>query len=96
MWTGRWCHRKKWVGPDTDDIICRSRWVVRQFKSLVDGDCFSGCPGLEAVRVLLAVTLAWQWTILPADVSVAFMHTPMDYVEYVEAPPDLASHLTNV
>ena len=58
VWTGRWCHRKKWVGPDTDDIICRSRWVVRQFKNLVDGDCFSGCPGLEAVRVLWAVALA--------------------------------------
>ena len=86
IWFGRWCHRKKEVDGE---IVVRSRCVIRQFKSnSSDLDVFSGCPGQEAVRILLAVAAHEGLSIIPGDFSVAFMHTPMDYEEYVEAPPE--------
>ena len=86
IWSGRWCHRKKEVDGET---VVRSRWVIRQFKSnSSDMDVFSGCPGQEAVRILLAVAAHEGLAIIPGDFSVAFMHTPMDYEGYVEAPTE--------
>ena len=93
VWSGRWCHRKKQVAATVEDkdpgTIVRSRWVVRQFKDYNSQDYFSGCPGLEAIRVLMAIAAHYSLALIPGDFSVAFMHTPMTYDEYVEAPPEL-------
>ena len=69
-------------------LIVRSRWVVRQFRDKAEEDVYAGCPGGEAIRCLLAIAVFEEMEIIPGDFSVAFMHTPMTYEEYVEAPPE--------
>lgn len=80
VWSARWCHRKK------EDAV-RSRYVVRQFANTADVEMFAATPGGEAVRVLLAICSYLDMEAIPADFSVAFMHTPMTGENtYIEAP----------
>ena len=85
VWSGRWCHRKKADGV-------RSRYVIRQFKGEIDADAFSGTPGYEAARVLLAIaSLTPLLDVITGDFSVAFLHTPLKEHGrvYVEPPREL-------
>ena len=84
-WSTRWCARKK--GPKQ----VRALFVVRHFANSLDAAFYSPTPGLEVTRVLMAMALAKDLTILYGDISVAFMNTPMpegDLV-YVEPPEGL-------
>ena len=67
VWSTRWCHRKK--GPKQ----VGARFVVRQFENSLDANFYSPTPGLEVARVLLAMALSNDLTILFGDISVAFM-----------------------
>ena len=55
----------------------RARFVVRQFANSLDVNFYSPTPGLEVTRVLLAMALSKDLTILFGDIGVAFMNTPM-------------------
>ena len=77
-----------------DQTSVRARFVVRQFAKSLDANIYSPTPGLEVTRVLLAMALSKDLTILFGDISVAFMNTPMpegDLV-YVEPPEGLYEH----
>ena len=92
VWSGRWGHRKKADGV-------RSGYVIRQFKGEIDADSFSGTPGYEAVRVLLAIaSFTPLMDVLTGDFSVAFMHTPLKEHErvYMEPPRELEPDHTKV
>ena len=82
IWTARSCHRRKGEGV-------RSRYVIRQYKGEVDADVFSGTPGIEVIRVLLAICLIEGTDAIPGDFSVAFMNTPLTAEGYVEPPVEL-------
>ena len=72
----------------------KARFVVRQFANYLDANFYSPTLGLEVTRVLLAMALSKDLTILFGDISVAFMNTPMpegDQV-YVEPPEGLYEH----
>ena len=71
VWSTRWCYRKK--GPKQ----VRARFVVRQFANSLDATFYSPTPGLEVTRVLIAMALLKEITMLIGDISVAFMNTPM-------------------
>ena len=88
VWSTRWCYRKK--GPKQ----VRARFVVRQFANTLDANFYSPTPGLEVTRVLLAMALSKDLTILFRDISVAFMNTPMPEGDpvYVEPPEGLYDH----
>ena len=69
----------------------RARFVVRQFATCLDANFYSPTPGLEVTRVLLAMALSTDLSLLFGDIGVAFMNTPV--VEgnpvFVEPPEDL-------
>ena len=66
VWSTRWCYRKK--RPKQ----VRARFVVRQFASSLDANFYSPTLGLEVTRVLLAMALSKDLTILYGDTCVAF------------------------
>ena len=76
IWSTRWCYRKK--GPKQ----VRARFVVRQFANSLDAAFSSPTPGLEVTRVLMAMALGKDLTILFGDMSM-----PEGDPVYVE-PPD--------
>ena len=88
VWSTRCCYRKK--GPKQ----VRARFVVRQFANSVDANFYSPTPGLEVTKVLLAMALSKDLTILFGDMSVAFMNTPMPEGDpvCVEPPEGLHEH----
>ena len=88
VWSARWCYRKR------DQKQVRARYVVRQFANSLDANFYSPSSGLEVTRVLLAMALSKNLTILFGDTSVAFMNTPMPEGEpvYVEPPEGLYEH----
>ena len=90
VWSTRWCYRKK--GPKQ----VRARFVVRQFANSLDANFYSPTPGLEVTRVLLAMALSKDLSILLGDICVAFMNTPMPEGDpvYVEPPEGLYSTST--
>ena len=92
VWSTRWCYRKK--GPKQ----VRARFVVREFANSLDANFYSPTPGLEVTRVLLAMALTKDLTMLFGDISVAFMNTPMpeDDQVYVEPPEGLHEHNNTV
>ena len=71
-----------------------ARFVVNQFATSLDANFPSPTPGLEVTRVLLALALSKNLTILLGDVSVAFMNRPMPEGDpvYVEPPEGLYEH----
>ena len=71
VWSTHRCYRKK--GPTQ----VRARFVVRQFAISLDANFYSPTAGLEVTRVLLAVALSKDLTILCGDIGVAFLNTPM-------------------
>ena len=72
----------------------RARFAARQFANSLDANFYSPTPGLEVTRVLLAMALSKDLTILFGDISVAFMNTPMPEGDpvYVEPPGGLHEH----
>ena len=67
---------------------------MREFANSLDANFYSPTPGLEATRVLLAMALSKDLTILFGDISVSFTNTPMpegDPVR-VEPPEGLYEH----
>ena len=54
----------------------RARFVARQFAHFLLNFC-SPTPGFEVTRVLLAMALSKDLTILIGELSVAFMNTAM-------------------
>ena len=66
----------------------RARFVVRQFANSLDANFCGPTPGLQVTRVLLAMAVSKDLTILFGDISVAFMITPMPEGDpvYVEPP----------
>ena len=85
IWSTRWCHRRK--GPH--DV--RSRFVVRQFAekgSSGDSAFYSPTPGLETTRMLLALAVLMGLAVFFADISVAFMNTPMTGPPVHVRPPE--------
>ena len=65
-----------------------------QFANSLDANFYSPTPGLEETKVLFAMDLSKDLTILFGDISYAFMNTPMpegDLV-YVELPEGLYEH----
>ena len=71
---------------------------MRQFANSLDANFYSSTPGLEVTRVLLAMALSKDLTILFGDMSVAFMNTPMPEGDpvYVEPPERLYGHIDTV
>ena len=72
----------------------RARIVVRQFATSLNANFCSPSPGLDVTRVLSAVALSKDLTILFGDISVAFMNTPVPERDpvYVEPPEGLYEH----
>ena len=68
--------------------------MVRQFANSLDANFHSPTPGLEVTRVLLAMALSKDLTILFGDISVAVMNTPMPEGDpvCVEPPEGLYKH----
>ena len=80
-------HKK---GTETSE----SAFVVRQFANSLDANFYSPTPLLEVTRVLSAMALSKDLTILFGDIGVPFMNTPMlegDPV-YVEPREGLYEH----
>ena len=89
IWSTRSCKRRK--GPKQ----VRARFVVGQFANSLDANFCSPAPGLEVTRVLLAMALSKDLTIVFGDIGVAFMNTPMpegDHPVYVEPLEGLHEH----
>ena len=88
VWSTRWCYRRK--GPKQ----VRARFVVRQFADSLDANFCSPTPGLEVTRVLLAMAMSKDLSILFGDTCVAFTNTPMPESDpvYVEPPEGLYEH----
>ena len=88
VWSTRWFHRNK--GPKQ----VRARFVVRQFENSLDANFYSPIPGLWVTRVLLAMALSKNLTILSGEISVAFMNTHMPEGDpvYEEPPEGLYEH----
>ncbi|CAK0878447.1 unnamed protein product [Prorocentrum cordatum] len=84
IWTTRWCLRKKAGGV-------RARLVVRQYKWIAgkSDDNFAPTPGIEGIRLLIAVGLVEGADFITGDFSVAFMHTELDEEIYVWPPPEM-------
>ena len=61
VWSTRWCHWRK--GPQQ----VRARFVVRQFANSLDASFYSPTLGLEVTRVLSAMALSKDLTILFGD-----------------------------
>ena len=77
IWTTRWCHRLKGEG---DDVVVRSRFVVRQYANEGrDEQFYSPTPGLDVFRLLLAKASLYKDShdAVLLDFGVAFMHTPL-------------------
>ena len=70
VWSTRWCYKRK--GPKQ----VRTRFVLRQFANSLDANFYTHTPGLEVTRVLLAMALSKDLTILFGDISVAFITRP--------------------
>ena len=72
----------------------RARFVVGQFANSLDANFYNPTPGLEVTRVLLAMALSENLTILFGDLRVAFMNTPMPDGDpvYVEPPEGFFEH----
>ena len=68
--------------------------MARQFANSLDANFYSPTPGLEVTRVLMAMALSTDLTILFDDIRVAFMNTPMPWGDpvYVEPPEGLYDH----
>ena len=81
VWSTRWCYRRK--RPKQ----VRARFVVRQFTASLDANFYSPTPGLEVTRVLFAIALSKDLTILFGDISVALMNTPMSEGDLVFVEP---------
>ena len=92
VWSTRWCYRRK--GPKQ----VSARFVVRQFANSLDANFYSPAPGLEVTRVLSAMPLSKDLTIMFGDISVAFMNTPTHEGDpvYVERPEGLYEHNNTV
>ena len=84
VWGGRWCHRRR-----LEEV--RSRYVAQQFRDLMEEEVYAGTPRTEAIRIMIAIALAMGVPLVPADFSVAYLHTPMDEADqvYVEIPPEI-------
>ena len=85
VWSTRWCYRRTGLKQ------VRPRFVVRQFATSLDAHFYSPTPGLEVTKVLLAMALSKDLTILFGDIRVAFTNTPMLEGDplYVEPPEGL-------
>ena len=70
VWSTRWCYRRK------GDTV-RSRLVVKHFREGTDPSVHAGTPGPAAARILLTLSAISSLFAATADLSVAFMHTPM-------------------
>ena len=72
----------------------RARVVVRQFANSLAANFYSPTPGFKVTKVLLAMSLSKDDTILFGDISVAFMNTPVPECDpvYVEPPGGLYEH----
>ena len=72
--------------------------MVRQFANSLDANFYSPTPGLEVTRVLSAMALSKDLTILFGDISVAVMNTPMAEGDpvYVEPPEGLHEHTDRI
>ena len=70
----------------------RARLVVRQCETSLDANFYSPTPGLEVTRVLSAMTLSKDLTVLFGDFIVAFLNTPMSEGDlvFVKPPEDLS------
>ena len=73
----------------------RARFVVRQFANSLDAAFCSPTAGLEVTRVLMAMSLLKDLTILFVDISVAFMNTPMPEGDTVCVEPPEGSYEHN-
>ena len=67
---------------------------VRGHANSLDAAIYSPTPSLEVTRVLMAMALLKDLTILFGDISVALMNTPMPESDpvYVEPPKGLYEH----
>ena len=70
--TSRWVHR--WKGDEV-----RSRLVARGYDQHIKDldDVYASTPILVSLRLLLAVSLSCDWSIVSADVSTAFLHAEL-------------------
>ena len=71
VWSTRWCDRRK--GPNQ----VGARFVVRQFATSLDATFHTPTLALDVMRVLLAMGLSKDLTMLFSDISVVFMNTTM-------------------
>jgi hypothetical protein len=85
----------RWVEVQKAPGLVRSRLVAKDFAVEKREDLFAATPGLVATRLALAVLAdRWaagqDWVAKTADVSVAFLHAPVDTEnpQYVMPPPD--------
>ena len=92
VWSTRWCYRRR--RPKQ----VRARFVVRQFANSLDANFYSDILWLEVTRVLLAMALSKDLTILLGDIGVAFMNKPMleGGPVYVDPPEGLYEHNDSV
>ena len=80
-------------GTKTSESTFRGQTVGKFF---LDANFYSPTPGLEVTRVLLAMALSKDLTILFGDISVATMNTPMPEGDpvCVEPPEGSSSTMT--
>jgi hypothetical protein len=75
----------------------KARFVARGFKQRLGVDVkstFAPTASLSTLRLLLSMSVKFNWSINAFDVTGAFVHSPIDKTIYVEPPKDLFPHLS--
>ena len=90
----------RWVEVQKNPELVRSRLVAKEFAWDHREDLFAATPGLAATRIAISALVdRWaageDWIARSADVSVAFLHAPVDSAkpQFVEPPPDAGEPL---
>ena len=80
----------RWVLVQKPDKV-RARLVCKDYRSnglsSVREDIYSPTSNLESLRLLVSFAQSWNLSIYGADVSTAFLYSPLDSIEIVSLPP---------
>ena len=80
----------RWVLVQKPDKV-RARLVCKDFRSngltSIREDIYSPTSNLESLRLLVSFAQSWNLCIYGADVSTAFLYSPLDSIEIVSLPP---------
>ena len=81
--SGRWVKVRKPSGE------VRCRFVVRGFDQKIEDpdDTFASTPSLQTLKLMLTLSIAFDWDITCCDISTAFLHADISGEEIFVVPP---------